>query len=130
MVALVGIPCLCASRMTSSHCSASALPLMILSRVSLAKISAPPPGSESRPASFSSFSTWATDMRYRRWKKKISTAVKALMWMSGRTCLMPFIMSMKYDHGRSGCRPPTMCTSRTVAGSAATFAKMSGRPMV
>ena len=37
-------------RITSSHCSASALPLMILLRVSFAKISAPPPGIESRPA--------------------------------------------------------------------------------
>jgi hypothetical protein len=29
------------------------------------------------------------------WKKNTSTAVKALMWMSGRAFLIPFIMSVK-----------------------------------
>ncbi len=84
-----------ASRITSSHWSASALPLMTLSRVSLAKISAPPPGIESRPASRSSARTFSTLMRYRRWKKNTSTAVKAFTWMSGRAFLIPRIMSVK-----------------------------------
>ena len=48
--ARAGAPC--ASRRATAR--ASALPLMILLRVSFAKISAPPPGIESSPASFSS----------------------------------------------------------------------------
>ena len=47
------------------------------------------------PACLSSTSTCSTLLRYSRWKKNTSTAVKAFTWMSGRACLIPFSMSVK-----------------------------------
>ena len=89
------MPSLCAVRITSSHWAASALPLIRRLRVCVAKISAPPPGIESSPASLSSTSTCSTLLRYSRWKKKTSTAVNAFTWTSGRACLIAFSMSVK-----------------------------------
>ena len=61
----------------------------IFRRTRSAKISAPPPGSESSPAAISSRSTCSSVMPYRSAKNAISTAVKHFRWMSGRIRLKP-----------------------------------------
>ena len=73
----------CAMRCTSSHSSPVHLSSQIFLRTRGAKISAPPPGSESSPASRSRRSTSAIGSPKCLWKKKISTAVNALRWIDG-----------------------------------------------
>ncbi len=53
IVALVNMPSECATYIVVSHASASHLPSPIFRRTGSAKISPPPPGSESSPASLS-----------------------------------------------------------------------------
>ena len=52
MVAVDRSPCRCASRITAAHCSHPIFFGLIRRRTSSSRISAPPPGIESRPASF------------------------------------------------------------------------------
>src|SRR5215203_1269975 len=77
MVQLLLMPILWAVRWTSIHSSASSLPSQMISRTSGWKISAPPPGSDPRPASRSRRSTSSIEIFSSLANQPISMAVKA-----------------------------------------------------
>ena len=93
MVAFDFMPTSCAARCTSSHVWPLILRSQIRSRTRPLKTSAPPPGSEPRPASLSSCSTSVTDLPLMRAKCAISLAVNAWMWTSGASSRSARIMS-------------------------------------
>ena len=72
-----------------------------------AKISAPPPGSESTPASFSA--TSLADGKFRDAREIAHLDHRKGLQVHARAALLkPRIKSRKYSNGKSGCRPPTM----------------------
>ena len=93
MVALDTMPTSCAARCTSSHVWPLILRSQIRSRTRPLKTSAPPPGSEPRPASLSCCSTSGTVWSLMRAKWLISLAVNAWMCTSGASSRSARIMS-------------------------------------
>src|ERR1039457_3595994 len=79
------------------------------------KISAPPPGIESMPASRSRSSVSRIEMPPRRARYAISTIVKAFRCTWGKRCLRPRSISQYQSSVSSGCRPPTIWNSVTAS---------------
>ena len=102
MVAFDLKPSLCAVRAVSSHSSPSILWSQMMERTRAAKISAPPPGMESTPASRSLMSVSSMVSFARRARKAISTMVKALMCTLGNRSLRPRIRSRKNSKRQIG----------------------------
>jgi len=96
IVTFVRIPRPCARRWIDRYRSPEHLfrSFAIFFRTRSAKISAPPPGSESRPAAMSARSTCSSVIPYRSAKNAISTAVKHFNWTSGRIRLKPRSISV------------------------------------
>ncbi len=91
--AFVRMPRLCAVRMVSSHSAAVAFFGQMICRTRSERISAPPPGSESRPASLRISSTSRMDFPVILAKFTTSTGVNALQSASGSAALTCFTTS-------------------------------------
>ena len=81
IVTEVFMPCRCASSWTPSHSSVCAFFLATRSRISSTRISPPPPGMLSSPASRSSRTTSDTGSPKRSLKKTTSLGEKPWMWI-------------------------------------------------
>lgn len=81
IVTEVFIPCRCASSCTPSHSSVCAFFRATRSRTVSTRISPPPPGIESRPASRSCRMTSGTPRRNRSLKNTTSLGLKPWMWI-------------------------------------------------
>src|ERR1039457_528219 len=103
MVQLEWRPSECAVRAVSIHCSPVILWSQMMRRTRSQKISAPPPGSESMPASRSRTSTSRTDIFARCARYATSTMVKAFRCTCGNRSFSPRSISQYQSSVSSGC---------------------------
>ncbi len=108
IVALLFIPILWAISIILSHSSAFTLFGQITSRISLARISAPPPGIAHSPTSFNRESSSSILIPSTCERKCISVAVNALIITSGNLLFICPKSASKYSRFISGLSEPTI----------------------